>query len=90
MGKNGKDVRSMIVLYQKGLEEVAAQLLAMGYHVHPLESCVEADAVLYLSDVQGALRARAGASGAAMICVRGLDIPQIAAAIGRRGCAPLF
>lgn len=80
----------MIVLYQRGLEGVAAQLARMGYRVHPMESRIPADAVLYVSDARAALRARAGEHGAAMVCARGLDAAQIARQLARRGCLPLF
>ena len=88
--KNGKKAGFMIVLYQQGLEDVAAQLCAMGYRVHPMSSRIPADAVLYVSDLRGALHLRAGARGTAMVCARGLNAGQIAAALARRGCAPLF
>lgn len=88
--KNGKKAGLMIVLYQQGLEDVAAQLSAMGYRVHPMSSRIPADAVLYVSDLRGALHVRAGARGTAMVCARGLNAAQIAAALARRGCAPLF
>ena len=89
-GKNGKKDGQMNVLYQQGLEDVARELAAMGYSVHPLRSRVRADAVLYTSDARAALGARAGSGGASVLCVRGMSAGEIARAIERRGCQALF
>ena len=80
----------MNILYQKGLEDVARELSQMGYSVHPLTSRVRADAVLYTSDVKGALSVCAGRGGASMLCVRGMSAGEIAEAIARRCCQALF
>lgn len=82
--------RNMNVLYQEGLEDVAQQLAQMGYSVHPLRSGVAAHAVIYTSDVHGALQTGAAAGGAAMVCARGLSAGEISRAISRRGCGALF
>ena len=80
----------MNVIYQQGLEEIAAALGAMGYAMYPMASRVEADAVLYTSDARGALRASAGRAGTALLCVRGMNAAQISEAIKRRSCQQLF
>ena len=80
----------MNVLYERGLEDVAAELAAMGYSVHPLKSGVPADAVLWTSDAHGAFSARAAKGGASLVCVSGMSAGEIASAIRRRGCGALF
>lgn len=90
MGKNGKKGASLIVLYQKGLEGLAAQLSAMGYAMRAMDAQTAADAVIYTNDIHGALCCRGAARGAAVICVRGMDARQAAHRIERRGCKPLF
>ena len=80
----------MNVLYQQGLESVAEELSRMGYSVHPLSSGVRADAVLFTSDARGALSARAQSGGASILCVRGMNAGEIAGALSRRACGPLF
>ncbi len=80
----------MIVLYEKGLENVAGELSQMGFEMKPLRSALPADAVLYLSDAHGALHASAARGGAPVLCVRGLSGAQIASAIKRRSVQPLF
>lgn len=80
----------MNVLYEQGLESAAAELGAMGYAMHPLASRVPADAVLYVSDVHGALASRAAKGGAPVLCVRGLSTGEIAAALKRRSVRALF
>ena len=80
----------MNVLYEQGLEDVAAQLTGMGFSMYPLHSRVRADAVLYVSDARAALEARPSRSGANMLCVREMSAPQIAAAIRRRSIQTLF
>lgn len=80
----------MNVSYQQGLEDVANMLGAMGYAMYPMKSGIAADAVLYTSDVRGALAAPASASGSALLCVRGMNAEQISEAIVRRGCERLF
>lgn len=80
----------MNVLYEQGLESVAAELSAMGYSLHPLRSTVAADAVLYTSDAHGAMSARAAKGGAPILCVRGMSAGEISRAIRRRSCGALF
>lgn len=80
----------MNVLYEQGLEDMAAQLAGMGFSVYPLNSRVRADAVLYVSDAHAALEARPSRSGANMLCVRAMSAAQIAAAIRRRSIQTLF
>lgn len=80
----------MNVLYEQGLEDVAAELAAMGYSVHPLKSGVPADAVLYESDARGALSAKAARGGATLVRAGGMSAGEIASAIRRRGCGALF
>jgi len=80
----------MVVLYEQGLEDIASQLSAMGYHMHPIKAMIPADAVLYVSDPHAALSAVCAQSGAPLLCVRSMSAPQIAAAIRRRSVQPLF
>ena len=80
----------MIVLYEQGLEDIAAELAGMGYEMKPMSSRVRADAVLYTSDAHAALTANAGRGGAPLLCVRGLSSAQIASAIRRRSVQSLF
>ncbi len=80
----------MNVLYEQGLEDVAAQLAGMGYSMHALRSAVAADAVLYVSDSRSALSATAGRGGAPVLCVRGMSAGEISACIARRASASLF
>lgn len=85
-----EEEKTMNVLYEQGLEETAAELSMMGYDMHPLISRVPADAVLYVSDVRGALHSSAGTHGAPVLCVRGLSTGEIAAALRRRSVRALF
>jgi len=80
----------MNVIYQQGLEEIAGTLGAMGYAMYPMSSSIAADAVLYTSDARGALNARAGNTGTALLCVRGMNAAQISDALRRRSCQHLF
>lgn len=80
----------MNVLFERGLESVAAELAGMGYSMHPLKSGVRADAVLFTSDARGALEVNAARSGASIVCVRGMSAGEIASSLARRGCKPLF
>ena len=86
----GKKGIAINVIYQQGLEEIAGMLSAMGYAMHPMSSGVAADAVLYTSDVRGALRTNTGAAGTALLCVRGMNAAQISQALKRRSCCQLF
>lgn len=78
------------VLYEQGLENIAGELEEMGFSVHPLKSGVRADAVLYVSDVRGALHAHASLRGASILCVRAMSAGEIAGAIRRRSVSALF
>ena len=78
------------MLYEQGLEDVAAELARMGFAMHPMASRVRADAVLYVSDPHAALSAHAGKSGAPVLCVRAMNAAQIAGAIRRRSVQTLF
>ncbi|MDO5376774.1 MAG: YkuS family protein [Clostridia bacterium] len=80
----------MNVLYEQGLEDVAAQLSGMGYAMHAMRSAVAADAVLYVSDIRAALSATAAKGGAPVLCVRGMSAGEISSCIARRASAALF
>lgn len=80
----------MIVLYEQGMEDTAAELAGMGFEMKPMSSRIRADAVLYISDAHAALMAHAGRKGAPLLCVRGLNSAQIASAIRKRSVHPLF
>ncbi len=80
----------MNVLYEQGLEDVAAQLSGMGYAMHALRSAVPADAVLYVSDISAALSAKASGRGAPVLCVRGMSAGEISVCLARRASANLF
>ena len=80
----------VIVLYEQGLEDAAAELEKMGYRMHPMRSRLPADAVLYVSDAHAALCASCGRHGAPILCVRAMSAAQMASAIRRRSEQPLF
>lgn len=80
----------MNILYEHGLEGVAGELAAMGFSVYPMSSRVRADAVIYLSDVRGALGANPSRGGASILCVRAMSAGEIAGAIRRRSVQALF
>ena len=80
----------MNILYEQGLESVAGELEAMGFTLYPMSSRVRADAVLYLSDVRGALGANPSSRGASILCVRAMSAGEIAGAIRRRSVQALF
>jgi len=80
----------MVVLYEQGLEDIAVQLSAMGYRMHPMNSMIPADAVLYVHDAHAALSSASAGKGAPLLCVRCMNAAQIASAIRRRSIQPLF
>ena len=80
----------MNVIYQQELEEIAGVLCTMGYNMYPMSSRIPADAVLYTSDVHGALSLGAGSHGSPLLCVRGMNAVQISEALRRRSCQSLF
>lgn len=80
----------MNVIYEQGLEDVAAQLSGMGYAMHAMRSAVPADAVLYVSDVHAALSVKAAKGGAPVLCVRGMSAGEICSCLARRATGALF
>lgn len=80
----------MNVVYTPGLEGLAQSLGSMGFHMHPLDADVSADAVLCEGNLHAALRTRSAPGGAFVLNVRGLSPAQTAQALRRRCRTPLF
>ncbi|MCL1965033.1 MAG: hypothetical protein FWF69_08235 [Firmicutes bacterium] len=80
----------MKVVYQSDLTALARQLGSMGFEMHPMGAAVAADAVLFTSAPERAIRTRPAAGGAFLLNVRGMNAAQAAQALRRRSQAPLF
>lgn len=80
----------MRILYERGLDPLAAELSAMGFETAALETGGEADAVLFCASAHAALRARPGAGGAFLLNARGMNAAQAARALRGRAQSPIL
>lgn len=80
----------MRILYERGLDPLAAQLAAMGFETARLEDGGTADAVLFAAGAHAAMRARPAAHGTLLLNARGMNAAQAANAVRRRMQEPIF
>jgi len=80
----------MKVLYQQELAHLVPVLQTMGFEMHPLSDDATADAILFASSPQAAMRAHAVPGGTLLLNVRGMSPSEAAQALRRRAQTPLF
>lgn len=83
-------MNSVRILYERGLDPLAAELAAMGFETARLEEGGAADAVLFASGAHAAMRVRPGAGGALLLNARGMNAAEAANAVRRRAREPIF